>query len=86
MKITAVEKSNNVSADIKITNNKGRLSTEDIQKLIKQAEKWKDQDQKIKQKIEAKNHLEGTCANLKHQTNDNNSLSEDQKKHIISKV
>jgi L1 cell adhesion molecule like protein len=38
--------------------------------LIKDAEKYKDQDDKLRKKIESKNSLEGYCANIKHTLND----------------
>lgn len=44
MNIQARDKGTNKNAKITITNNKGRLSKEEVEKLIKEAEKYKDQD------------------------------------------
>lgn len=72
MNVTATDKGTSKNAKITITNNKGRLSKEEIQKLIKDAEKFKDQDEKIRKRVEARNSLEGYCVNIKHTLNDSN--------------
>merc|ERR1712138_329708 len=53
-----------------ITNNKGRLSKEEIEKLVKEAEKFKDEDEAIRKKVDAKNTLEGYCFQVKNSLND----------------
>lgn len=70
MNVSAMDKGTSKNAKITITNNKGRLSKEDIEKLIKDAEKYKDQDELIRKKIEAKNGLESYLVNIKHSLND----------------
>merc|ERR1712079_416840 len=50
---------------ITITNDKGRLSKEDIEKMVNDAEKFKDEDDKQKERISAKNGLESYIFNLK---------------------
>lgn len=57
MNVSAVDKQTSKNAKITITNNKGRLSKEEIEKLVKDAEKYKEQDEKIRRKVEAKNGL-----------------------------
>jgi len=47
--------------NITITNNKGRLSKEEIERLVKEAEKFKDEDDAVRKKVDAKNTLEGYC-------------------------
>jgi heat shock protein 1/8 len=42
MNISATDKARNISNKITITNNKGRLSKEDVDRLVKEAEKYKD--------------------------------------------
>merc|ERR1712178_318242 len=61
---------------ITITNDKGRLSKEEIDKLVSDAEKFKDEDDKIRNRIEKKNGLENYCFQMK------NKLTEDDKKVI----
>lgn len=61
MNIHATDKSTGKSNNITITNEKGRLNENDIEKLIKEAEKFKAEDEKIKKRVEAKNGLEHYC-------------------------
>jgi len=51
MNVTATDKGTSKNAKITITNNKGRLSKDDIERLIKEAEKYKDADEKIRKRI-----------------------------------
>lgn len=57
--VTAVEKGTGNTKDIKISNDKGRLSKEDIERMVKAAEEHKAADEKARARIEAKNELEG---------------------------
>ena len=89
MNVTATDKGTSKNARITITNNKGRLSKEEIDKLVKDAEKYKDQDQKIRRKVEAKNGLESYCLNVKHAVNDEKlqgKIAEEDKRKIMSKI
>jgi L1 cell adhesion molecule like protein len=65
MNITAEEKTTKKTNNITITNDKGRLSKDQIEEMIKKAEEYKDEDNKLKEKIEAKNGLENYLYNLK---------------------
>jgi L1 cell adhesion molecule like protein len=65
MNISAEEKTTKKTNNITITNDKGRLSKEQIEEMIKKAEEYKDADNKLKEKIEAKNGLENYLYNLK---------------------
>jgi len=58
MNVNAVDKASGKSNKITITNNKGRLSKDDIEKLVKEAENFKSQDEATRKKIDAKNGLE----------------------------
>jgi len=69
LEVTAKEESTGKTNNIKITNDKGRLSKEQIEEMVKNAEKYKEEDEKNKQLIEAKNELENYLYNTK------NSLS-----------
>jgi len=55
LKTNQHKKKNNIT----ITNNKGRLSKEEIERLVKEAEKFKDEDEAVRKRVEAKNQLEG---------------------------
>ena len=65
MNITAEEKTTKKTSNITITNDKGRLSKEQIEEMIKKADEFKDEDNKLKEKIEVKNGLENYLYNLK---------------------
>ena len=70
MNVTAVDKATSKTNHITITNNKGRLSEEEIDRLVKEAEKYKDQDEKLRKKVESRNALEAYLVNIKHTVND----------------
>ncbi|KAL6941273.1 Hsp70 ATPase ssa1 [Hanseniaspora osmophila] len=70
LNVSAVEKGTGKSEKITITNDKGRLSQEDIDRMVNEAEKFKDDDEKESKRIAAKNQLESMTYSLK------NTLSE----------
>ncbi len=73
MNISAADKSTGKSNKITITNDKGRLSKEDIDDMIKKAEEFKAEDDALKDKIEKKNGLENFLYNLKNNVNSGNT-------------
>ncbi|KAG0672842.1 Heat shock protein SSA1 [Kluyveromyces marxianus] len=70
LNVSAVEKGTGKSEKITITNDKGRLSKEDIERMVSEAEKYKEEDEKESARIAARNQLESTSYSLK------NTLSE----------
>ena len=58
LNIEACEKGTGKKESITITNDKGRLNKEDIEKMVKEAEEFAKDDQELKEKIESKNQLE----------------------------
>ena len=89
LNVTAVEKSTGKNNKIVITNDKGRLSKDDIDRLVKEAEKFKEEDNKVKERIEAKNTLEQYCYQVRQTIQDaklKDKFSEDEKKQIETKV
>ena len=70
MNIHAEDKASKKNSKITITNDKGRLTKEDIEKLVKDAEKFKAEDELIKGKIESKNSLEQTTYSIRNTLND----------------
>lgn len=56
--VDAVDKATGRKSNITITNDKGRLSPEEVEKMVKDAEKYAEEDKKLKQRIKAKNGLE----------------------------
>merc|ERR1712088_1153010 len=88
LNVSAVDKSTNKGNKITITNDQGRLSKEDIERMVNDAEKFKADDEKQKERIAAKNGLESYCFNMKSTMEDENlkaKISEEEKKTIISK-
>ena len=80
LNVSALEKSSGNKKDITITNDKGRLSQEQIDEMISNSEKYKEEDDKIKLKIEAKNDLENYIYSFKNSINENKNLDDDMKK------
>lgn len=52
-------------AHITITNDKGRLSDADIQRMVDEAKEFEEQDNKMRERVDARNHLESYCYTLK---------------------
>merc|ERR1712152_10685 len=65
LNVSALEKGSGKAEKIRITNDKGRLSKEEIEKMVADAEKFKGEDDKQKERIDAKNGLESFIFNLK---------------------
>merc|ERR1739848_78793 len=70
LNVNAVEKSTGKENKITITNDKGRLSKEDVEKMHADAEKYAKEDALFKERIEAKNALENYCYNIKNSLDD----------------
>lgn len=88
MNITAEEKSTKKTNNITITNDKGRLSKEQIDEMIKKAEEFKEEDNKQKELIETKNGLENYLYNLKNsmKKNENSPPTIDEIKAEIDPI
>jgi len=78
LNVSAVEKGSGKTNKIIITNDKDRLSKEDIERMVNDAEKFKDEDSQQRERIQAKNNLESYAFNLK------SSLENDNVKEKIS--
>jgi L1 cell adhesion molecule like protein len=70
LQVSAVEKSSGKSEKITITNQSSKLSQEDIERMVKEAEQYKDEDDKIRQRVESKNKLEQYCYTTKSSLNE----------------
>jgi heat shock protein 5 len=90
LKVSAVDKGTGKSEKIVITNDKGRLSKEDIERMVKEAEQFADQDKKVKEKIDAKNSLENYIYSMKNTVEDKEKLGskigEEDKNTILNAV
>mmetsp|Transcript_7236 Transcript_7236/g.8244 ORF Transcript_7236/g.8244 Transcript_7236/m.8244 type:complete len:664 (-) Transcript_7236:66-2057(-) len=65
LNVSALEKSTGKEQKITITNDKGRLSQDEIERMVEEAEKFKAEDDANKNRVEAKNGLENYCYQLK---------------------
>ena len=87
LNVSAAEKSTGKSNKIAITNDKGRLSKEEIERMVAEAEKYKNEDEEMREKIDAKNNLEGQLYQVKNTMNGEEcKLSSDDKKIISDKI
>ena len=87
LNVTAEDKKAGSKKDIKITNDKGRLSQDEIDRMVKEAETFKEQDDKMKEKVDAKNDLESYTYQLKSAVEDDkNALEEDDRTQLKEKV
>jgi len=88
LNVSAVDKSSGKKENITITNDKGRLSADEIEKMLADAEKYKAEDDQQKERISAKNGLEAYCFNMKSTVEDDkfkDKISEADRKNIIDK-
>jgi len=88
LNVSACDKSTGKQNKITITNDKGRLSKEDIEKMVNDAEKYKADDDIQKERISAKNSLESYCFNMKSTLEDEKvkgKISDSDRKTITDK-
>ena len=88
--VSAVEKGSGSTQDITITNDKGRLSEEEIERMVREAQEFEEEDRKMRENVEARNSLEGVAYQLKNQVNDKEKLggklSEEDKETVLEAV
>lgn len=65
LNVSEVEKSTNRKNKIIITNDKRRLSREDIDRMVNEAERYHTEDEKQRERVVAKNNFESYCFNMK---------------------
>lgn len=89
LNVSAVEKSTGKENKITITNDKGRLSKEEIERMVSEAEKYKADDEAQKARVEAKNGLENYAFQIRNSIRDEKvagKLSEEDKKTVEDSV
>ncbi|KAH9493266.1 Heat shock cognate 71 kDa protein, variant 4 [Dermatophagoides farinae] len=89
LNVSAVDKSTGKQNKITITNDKGRLSKDDIERMVKEAESYKEEDDKQRDRIAAKNSLEGYAFQMKATLDEEaikSKVSEEDRKKILDKV
>jgi heat shock protein 5 len=74
--VSASDKGTGKKEAITITNDKGRLTKEEIDQMIADSEKYADEDKAIKEKIDAKNQFENYVYQMKNSVEDKDKLAE----------
>ncbi|XP_056144393.1 heat shock 70 kDa protein-like [Lampris incognitus] len=86
LNVSAVDKSTGKANKITITNDKGRLRKEEIERMVQDANKYKAEDDIQGERITAKNSLESFAFNMKSSVQDDNmtsKISEEDKKKVV---
>ncbi|GKT46451.1 endoplasmic reticulum chaperone BiP [Colletotrichum spaethianum] len=86
LKVSAHDKGTGKQESITITNDKGRLTPEEIDRMVAEAEKYAEEDKATRERIEARNGLENYAFSLKNQVNDEEGLGgkiDDEDKETI---
>jgi heat shock protein 5 len=91
LQVAAHDKGTGKSEKITITAEKGRLSDDEIERMVREAEEYEEQDKAVMERVQARNSLEGYCYNLKNQLEDEekglaDKISEDEKETIETLV
>ncbi|KRX42824.1 Heat shock cognate 71 kDa protein, partial [Trichinella murrelli] len=88
LNVSAVDKSTGRQNKITITNDKGRLSKEDIDRMVREADQYKQEDEKQRDRIQAKNGLESYAFNVKSTIEDEklkDKIPESDRKAVLNK-
>lgn len=88
LNVTATDKSTGKANKITITNDKGRLSKEEIERMVQEAERYKAEDEVQRERVAAKNALESYAFNMKSAVEDEGlkgKISEADKKKVLDK-
>jgi len=90
LKVSAHDKGTGKSESVTINNDKGRLSQEEIDRMVAEAEQYAEEDKATRERIEARNGLENYAFSLKNQVNDEEGLGgkidDDDKETILDAV
>merc|ERR1719163_365198 len=89
LNVKAEDKGTGKAEKITITNDKGRLNQDEIDRMVKEAEQFAEEDKKVKGKVEAKNSLENYLYSMKNTVTDQKKLGEkisEEDKKVKGKV
>ena len=89
LNVSALEKSTGKEEKIQIKNDKGRMSAEEIERLVAEAEKYKAEDEANRSRIEALNSLENYIFQMKGNLNDTkltSNLTEEEKRDATTNI
>ena len=86
LNVNAEDKASGKSEKIVITNDKGRLSKEDIERMVNDAEKYKEEDELYKKKVEAINGFESVVYNTRNTVSDKNVNITEEDKILVNET
>merc|ERR1711968_3289 len=89
LQVSAEDKGTGKAEKITITNDKGRLSQEEIDRMVQEAKEYEEEDKKVKEKIDARNGLESYIYNIKNTINDEDKIKDklsDEDKETLEEV
>lgn len=88
LQVSAEDKGTGKSEKITITAEKGRLSQEEIDRMVQEAEEYAEEDKKVKDRIDGRNGLEGYLYNLKNSVEEKlaDKIEEDDKETVMTAV
>merc|ERR550519_1459244 len=89
LNVSAKDKKGSATGKIRIEAEKGRLSQEEIDKIVKDAERYKEEDERMKKKVNAKNGLESFAYQIRNACDDpkmKEHLPEEEKKEVVEAV
>jgi len=89
LRVSAEDKGTNSKESITIKNDNNRLSPEDIDRMVNEAEKYAEEDKAAKDRVDAKNELEGLAYSTKNQVKDEEKLGgklSDEEKETINQA
>jgi len=88
LNVTALEKGTGKNSKITITNDNGRLSADEVEKMVQDAEKYKQDDDRQRERVQSKNELEAYAYSVKNTMEDHNvssKTSEQDRDTVLSK-
>ncbi len=86
LNVSAVDKASNKKCHITITNEKGRLSKEDIAKCVEESEKYAEEDKQQRELVTAKNELLNFVYNCQQTVNENEDKFSEEDRETIKKA
>lgn len=86
LNVSAMDKGTGKSQKITIANDSGRISKEDIERMVQEAERYKQDDEKARARVDAKNELESYLFSMKSSTSDENMKLDEQTKAKINEL
>ena len=89
LNVTAKDQSTGKSNAITITNDKGRLSKQDIERMVRDAEKYKEEDEKQRERVTARNSLESYAFSVKRSIEDpavQDKVTDDEQNRVLEKI